>query len=47
MGQQVLTHVTNWLLAGETLDLDCVNALIENRQKVESIQQQFKENTFG
>lgn len=35
------------LLAGETLDLDCVNALIENRQKVESIQQQFKENTFG
>jgi HD-GYP domain-containing protein (c-di-GMP phosphodiesterase class II) len=35
------------LLAGETLDLDCVNALIENHQKVESIQQQFKENTFG
>ena len=35
------------LLAGETLDLDCVNALIENRLKVESIQQQFKENTFG
>lgn len=35
------------ILAGETLDLDCVNALIENHQKVESIQQQFKENTFG
>ena len=35
------------LLAGETLDLDCVNALIENRQKIELIQQQFKENTFG
>jgi len=35
------------ILAGETLDLDCVNALIENRQKIELIQQQFKENTFG
>ncbi|MER0215544.1 MAG: HD domain-containing protein [Nitrosomonas sp.] len=34
-------------LAGEKLDVDCVNALIENRQKVESIQQQFKEDIYG
>ncbi|MCG7756780.1 MAG: HD domain-containing protein [Nitrosomonas sp.] len=34
-------------LAGEKLDIDCVNALIENRQKVESIQQQFKEDIYG
>jgi len=34
-------------LAGEKLDIDCVNALIQNRQKVEEIQQQFKENSYG
>jgi len=34
-------------LAGEKLDADCVNALIENRSKVEEIQQQFKENSYG
>mgnify|MGYP001570778692 FL=1 len=34
-------------LAGETLDIDCVNALIENQEKVRSIQKQFKENTYG
>lgn len=34
-------------LAGEKLDIDCVNALIQNRQKVEAIQQQFKENSYG
>ncbi len=34
-------------LAGEKLDIDCVNALIENRQKVEAIQKQFKENSYG
>ena len=34
-------------LAGEKLDIDCVNALIENRQRVESIQQQFKEDIYG
>ncbi|AEJ01541.1 metal dependent phosphohydrolase [Nitrosomonas sp. Is79A3] len=34
-------------LAGEKLDSDCVNALIENQQKVELIQQQFKENIYG
>ncbi|MEK6685488.1 MAG: HD domain-containing phosphohydrolase, partial [Pseudomonadota bacterium] len=34
-------------LAGEKLDIDCVNALIENQEKVESIQKQFKENTYG
>jgi len=34
-------------LAGEKLDIDCVNALIQNRQKVEEIQQRFKENSYG
>lgn len=34
-------------LAGEKLDIDCVNALIQNRQKVEEIQRQFKENSYG
>ncbi len=34
-------------LAGEKLDSDCVNALIENKQKIELIQQQFKENAYG
>ena len=34
-------------LAGEKLDIDCVNALIENRQKVEAVQKQFKENIYG
>lgn len=34
-------------LAGEKLDIDCVNALIENEKKVELIQQQFKESTYG
>ncbi|MBV6448821.1 HD domain-containing phosphohydrolase [Nitrosomonas sp.] len=34
-------------LAGEKLDIDCVNALIQNHQKVEEIQQQFKENSYG
>ena len=34
-------------LAGETLDHDCVNALINNIDKIEEIQKQFKENTYG
>jgi len=34
-------------LAGETLDHDCVNALINNIEKIEEIQKQFKENTYG
>ena len=34
-------------LAGETLDLDCVNALLINIDKVEKIQKQFVENTYG
>jgi HD-GYP domain-containing protein (c-di-GMP phosphodiesterase class II) len=34
-------------LAGETLDKDCVNALIKNIDKVEEIQNRFKENPFG
>ncbi len=34
-------------LAGETLDQDCVNALIDNIDQVEEIQKQFKENTYG
>jgi len=38
-----------WLkqLAGEKLDLDCVNALLDNIDEVEKIQQRFKENYFG
>ena len=34
-------------LAGEVLDKDCVNALVENMDLVEQIQQQFKENIYG
>lgn len=34
-------------LAGEKLDSDCVNALIENQEKVRLIQQQFKESVYG
>ncbi|MDH5573739.1 MAG: HD domain-containing protein [Gammaproteobacteria bacterium] len=34
-------------LAGETLDRDCVNALIKNIDKVEKIQKQFSENIYG
>ena len=33
-------------LSGETLDQDCVNALIKNISQVEKIQKQFTENTF-
>jgi len=38
-----------WLkqLAGEKLDLDCVNAMLDNIEEVEKIQQRFKENYFG
>ena len=34
-------------LSGETLDQDCVNALIKNIEQVENIQKQFSENSFG
>lgn len=34
-------------LSGETLDQDCVNALIKNIEQVEEIQKQFSENSFG
>ena len=34
-------------ISGEKLDADCVNALIENRQEVEQIQQQFQEDIYG
>jgi len=34
-------------LAGEKLDQDCVNALLDNMDQVEKIQQQFYENTYG
>jgi len=34
-------------LSGETLDQDCVNALIDNIDQIEQIQQQFFENTYG
>lgn len=34
-------------LAGEKLDSDCVNALIENKAEVEQIQSQFQEDIFG
>lgn len=33
--------------AGETLDVDCVNALIQNKAAIELIQKQFKENEIG
>lgn len=34
-------------LAGEKLDRDCVKALVDNIDQVESIQQQFVENIYG
>lgn len=34
-------------LAGETLDQECVNALVNNMDKVEEIQSQFQEQYFG
>jgi len=34
-------------LAGEKLDKDCVDALLQNLDKVEEIQQQFQENPYG
>ena len=34
-------------LAGRKLDPFCVNALIDNRDKIEAIQRQFQENTIG
>lgn len=34
-------------LAGIKLDTDCVNALVSNRSKIEQIQRQFGEDTFG
>ncbi len=34
-------------LSDETLDKDCVNALVENMDKVEAIQKQFSEDSFG
>lgn len=34
-------------MAGTKLDRDCVNALIENENKIELIQQQFKESFYG
>jgi HD-GYP domain-containing protein (c-di-GMP phosphodiesterase class II) len=34
-------------LAGTKLDPHCVNALIDNRDKIEEIQQQFQENIIG
>jgi HD-GYP domain-containing protein (c-di-GMP phosphodiesterase class II) len=34
-------------MAGEKLDSECVNALLDNRDEVERIQQQFQENPLG
>lgn len=34
-------------MAGEKLDFDCVNALIQNIDEIIEIQKQFKENTYG
>ncbi len=34
-------------MAGEKLDRDCVDAMINNRKEVEEIQAQFKEDKFG
>ena len=34
-------------LSGETLDQDCVNALVKNMSQVEEIQKQFSEDLFG
>ncbi len=35
------------MLAGEKLDRDCVNALLDNIDEVEKIQARFKENIYG
>ena len=34
-------------LAGQKLDQECVEALINNQPEVEAIQQQFRENIYG
>ena len=34
-------------MAGEKLDRDCVDAIINSRKEVEEIQEQFKEDKFG
>jgi HD-GYP domain-containing protein (c-di-GMP phosphodiesterase class II) len=34
-------------LAGEKLDHDCVNALVDNIEEIENIQQRFRENYYG
>lgn len=34
-------------MAGEKLDIDCVEALLAQREEVEAIQRQFKESMFG
>ena len=34
-------------MAGEALDRDCVEALIQNLDELERIQQQFRENIYG
>lgn len=34
-------------LAGQTLDVECVNALMTNQAEVEAIQQQFREDIYG
>lgn len=34
-------------LAGEKLDEDCVNALVNNLDEIEKIQQLFIENSYG
>ena len=34
-------------LAGETLDRDCVKALLDNLEEIERIQKQFIENNYG
>jgi HD-GYP domain-containing protein (c-di-GMP phosphodiesterase class II) len=34
-------------LAGEKLDQDCVNALLENSEEIEKIQQRFKQDYYG
>lgn len=43
--EKAITTLKN--LAGETLDQDCVNALLQNMDQVEKIQQQFIENAYG
>jgi hypothetical protein len=34
-------------MAGETLDRDCVDAIIDSRKEVEEIQEQSREDKFG